>query len=67
MKDIITKGAKCQCQPWIKKNALPEEVESEESEVAVEESEVDTEVVAEDEVEEAYGKKGKEKVLLRRI
>ena len=63
VKDIITKGAKAaDPMPTLdKKNALPEEVESEESEVAVEESEVETEVVAEDEVEEAYGKKGKKK------
>jgi len=63
VKDIITKGAKAaDPMPTLdKKNALPEEVESEESEVAVEESELETEVVAEDEVEEAYGKKGKKK------
>jgi len=63
VKDIITRGAKAaDPMPTLdKKNALPEEVESEESEVAVEESELETEVVAEDEVEEAYGKKGKKK------
>ena len=64
VKDIITKGAKAaDPMPTLdKKNALPEEVESEESEVEAEETQVEGEVVAEDELEEgSCGSKPKKK------
>ena len=61
VKDIITKGAKAaDPMPTLdKKNALPEEVESEETEVEVEDSQ---EVVSEDELDEgSCGSKPKKK------
>ena len=64
VKDIITKGAKAaDPMPTLdKKNALPEEVESEGSEVEAEETQVEGEVVAEDELEEgSCGSKPKKK------